>query len=85
MYIAENDISVKNVIKEKTIQSGPQYTQYKCYPTTNRNLKIVSVEWRGLIYKDSTKVSFLRAIVNLKERKVKEIEKTEKEADFFNH
>ncbi|WP_291150804.1 hypothetical protein [Flavobacterium sp. UBA7680] len=85
MYIAEKDISVKNVIKQKTIQSGPQYTQYKCYPTTNSNLKIVSVEWRGLIYKDSTKVSFLRAIVDLKGRKVKEIEKTEKEADFFNY
>lgn len=80
IHIAENSETVKNAIREKAkTTNAKRYIDYKCYPTTNKNLKIVSVEWTGLIYKDSIMVSFLRAIVDIKSKKVKEIEKTERD------
>jgi len=44
---------------------------------------MVSFEWEGKIYKDSTQVSYIRAVVDLKEKKVIEIEKTEKEGSYY--
>lgn len=77
IHIAKNDTDVKLLINKKLSKKYNNYVNYKCYPTTNHYVKIVSVEWEGKIYNDSTEVSFIRAIVNLKEEKVIEIEKTE--------
>ncbi|MFB9080431.1 hypothetical protein ACFFLS_20055 [Flavobacterium procerum] len=81
--ITEKSILVKNAIKQKEKTNKAKYISYKTYPTTNKNLKIVSVEWYGKIYRDSIKVSFLRAIVDLKNKKVTEIEKAEREGNQF--
>jgi hypothetical protein len=81
--IAENDFEIKRLVNKKLNNKSKDFMNYKCYPTTKDNVKIVSFEWEGKIYKDSTIVSYIRAIINLKERKVIEIEKTEKEGSNF--
>ncbi|KAF2513870.1 hypothetical protein [Flavobacterium foetidum] len=81
--ITEKSILVKNAIKQKEKTNKAKYISYKTYPTTDKNLKIVSVEWYGMIYRDSTKVSFLRAIVDVKNKKVTQIEKAEREGNLF--
>ena len=81
--IAEKDMIINKIINKKLGNKSKDFINYKCYPTTNSNLKIVSYEWKGKIYKDSTSVSYLRVIINLKEKKVIEIENTEKEGSIF--
>ena len=81
--IAENDSEIKKLISKKLNNKSKDYISNKCYPTTKDHVKIVSFEWKGKIYKDSTSVSYIRAIVDLKEKKVIEIEKTEKEGNNF--
>ena len=81
--IAEKDMIINKIINKKLGNKSKDFIKYKCYPTTNSNLKIVSYEWKGKIYKDSTSVSYLRVIINLKEKKVIEIENTEKEGSIF--
>ncbi|KFF06664.1 hypothetical protein [Flavobacterium reichenbachii] len=81
--IAENNSEIKKLTNKKLAHKSKDYVSYKCYPTTSDNVKIVSIEWEGKIYKDSTKVSYLRAIVDLKAKRVIEIEKTEKEGSNF--
>ena len=81
--IAEKDVGIKRLSKKKLNNKSKDYVSYKCYPTTKDNVKIVSFEWMGKIYKDSTRVSYIRAIIDLKEKKVIEIEKTEKEGSNF--
>ncbi len=78
--ITENDRAVKNIIKQKSLKDvNAKNARYKCYPTTDKNVKLVSAEWSGIIYRDTTEVSFFRAIVDIKNKKVKEIERTERE------
>ena len=81
--IAEKNAEIKLLVNKKLINKSKDYVSYKCYPTTNGNLKMVSFEWEGKIYKDSTQVSYIRAVVDLKEKKVIEIEKTEKEGSYY--
>ncbi|HEX8575184.1 MAG TPA: hypothetical protein VF677_02720, partial [Flavobacterium sp.] len=83
MNIAKNDSEIKILINKKLNNKSKDFISYKCYPTTKNNLKIVSFEWQGKIYKDSTSVSYIRAIIDLKEKRVIEIEKTEKEGSNF--
>ncbi|MFV5702847.1 hypothetical protein ACM55F_13325 [Flavobacterium sp. XS2P12] len=78
--IAKNDISVKNRIKVKSKKYKYEvYPNYKCYATPEKFLKIISIEWRGKIYNDSSNVSFMRVTVDIKANKVRKIEDAEME------
>jgi hypothetical protein len=81
--IAEKNVEIKILTNKKLNNKSKDFVSYKCYPTTKDNVKIVSFEWKGKIFKDSTTVSYIRAIIDLKEKKVIEIEKTEKEGSNF--
>ena len=78
VFIVRNNIQVKNLIKKKS-KNKDRYTSYKCYSTNKGNLKIVSLEWEDIIYKDSINVSFARVIIDIKEKRVKGIEQSEME------
>lgn len=83
IVIAENDAEIKRLISQKLNNKSKDAVSYKCYPTTDENLKMVSFEWRGKIYKDSTQVSHIRATVDMKQKKVVQIEKTATEGSPF--
>ncbi|RZK07003.1 MAG: hypothetical protein EOO46_14920 [Flavobacterium sp.] len=84
--IARNDIGVKNLIKLKSSKNTEKsYPSYKCYPTTSKFLKAVSIQWEGEIYNTTYEVSYMRVIVDINEKKVKKIETTEIKADPFSY
>ena len=83
IHIAENNNQIRQFINEKIKLNAKRNINHKCYPTTNDNVKIVSFEWRGKIYRDSISVSYIRAVVDLNSKKVIEVEKTEKEGSNF--
>jgi hypothetical protein len=49
---------------------------YNAYATTNENLRLVTVTGYGLIYNEVGRLNFLRATVDLKKKKVINIDKT---------
>lgn len=82
--IAENDPAIKRLIKSKTKDyKHTVYPTYKYIPTPQKHIKAVSIEWLGKIYKDNANVSFIRAAVDIRTKKVIKTEDIEMEWDKY--
>jgi len=82
--IARNDPSVKKLIELKSFKASEKlYPSYNCYPTTNKFIKVVSIQWQGGIYNDSTEVSYMRIVIDINQKKVIKIEDTEIKANWL--
>ena len=82
-HVVKNDKTIQKLIKTKTQGNPEVYPVYECYPAPNANLKVISVSWLGKIYKDTVHVSFIRASVDLRTKKIVNIEDLEMEWDIF--
>lgn len=82
--IARNDSAVRKLVKLKSSKATEQvYPSYNCYPTTNKYLKAVSIQWQGEVYNRTAEVSYVRVFIDISEKKVKKIEDTEIKAHWL--
>ncbi len=77
--IAKNDGNVKKRIGIKSGKNPEKYPAFICYATPQDNLKMISVIWVGKIYNAPRDVSFMRVLVDLKKKKVHNIDDMEME------
>jgi len=51
-------------------------SSYKCYPTSDDNIRVVAVDGWGIVYKHTGRYRYLTITVDLKKKKVLNIDKT---------